>query len=84
MHNQTAVVHAIDVPPETPRRVPLRSHVTRAALIVAVLGVLPFVLDANLVWQVLGPVVAVALLARSLLLVWREVFSTSARHISCG
>ena len=48
----------------------------RAALIVAVVGVLPFVLDAHVAWQVLGPLVAAAILCRSLQLVWREVFST--------
>jgi hypothetical protein len=77
-------VHAIDAPRETPTRVPLRPHLARAALLVAVLGILPFVLDAHVVWQVLGPLVAVAILSRSLQLVWREVFSTDPRHVSWG
>ncbi len=75
---------ATDVPRGAPPRVPLRSHLARAALIVAVLGVLPVVLDAHVLWQVLGPLVAVALLSRSLRLVWREVFSTHPRHTSWG
>jgi hypothetical protein len=61
--------------------VPLQPHLTRAALLVVVLGILPFVLDAPVVWRVLGPLVAVAVLSRSLQLVWREVFSTDPRHL---
>ena len=74
-------MYAIDAPRETSPRVPARSHLTRAALVVAVLGILPFVLEAPVVWRVLGPLVAVAVLSRSLQRVWREVFSTDPRHL---
>ena len=77
-------MHAIDAPRRTPTRVPLRPYLIRAALVVAVLGILPFVLDAHVVWQVLGPLVAVAIVSRSLQLVWREVFSTDPRHLARG
>jgi hypothetical protein len=70
-------------PRQTSTRVPPRSHLTRAALITAVLGILPFVLDAPVLWRVLGPLVALAILSRSLQLVWREVFSTDPRHLGC-
>ena len=59
----------------------LRPHLLRAALIVAVLGVLPFALDAHTGWQVLGPLVSVAVLARSMQLVWQAAFSTDPRHL---
>jgi hypothetical protein len=74
-------VHDIVAPRGTSTRVPLQPHLTRAALLVVVLGILPFVLDAPVVWRVLGPLVAVAVLSRSLQLVWREVFSTDPRHL---
>ena len=77
-------MHVIDAPRQTPSRVPLRAHLARAALIVVVLGVLPFVLDAHVAWRVLGPLVVVAILSRSLQLLWREVFSTSPRNASWG
>ena len=71
------IVHVL--PRELPR---LRRHLARVALLVAVLGVLPVVLDASVAWQVLGPVVAVAFLWHGLRLVWREVCSTAPRHLS--
>jgi hypothetical protein len=77
-------MHAIDAPRDTPPRFPLRPHLARAALLVAVLGILPFVLDAHVLWQVLGPLVAVAILSRSVHLIWREVFSTDPRHLARG
>ena len=60
---------------------PLHPHLLRAALIVGVLGVLPFVLEAHATWQVLGPLVSVAVLARSLQLLWHTAFSTDPRHL---
>jgi hypothetical protein len=77
-------VHAIDAPHQTPTQVPLWPYLLRAALVVAVLGILPFVLDAHVVWQVLGPLVAVAIVSRSLQLIWRDVFSTDPRHLARG
>jgi hypothetical protein len=73
------IVHVPDLPRELPR---VPRHLARVALLVAVLGVLPVVLDASVAWQVLGPVVAVAFLWHGLRLVWREVCSTAPRHLS--
>lgn len=60
---------------------PLAPHLLRAALVVAVLGVLPFALEAHVTWQVLGPPVSAAVLARSLQLLWHSAFSTDPRHL---
>ncbi len=80
------VMHHLVVPLETspagPAQSPLRPQLTRAALIVAVLGVLPFVLDAPVVWQVLGTLVSLAMVAHCVPLVWRGVFSTNPRHLA--
>jgi hypothetical protein len=57
---------------------------TRAAVIVVVLGVLPFVLDAPGAWQVIGTLVSVAVGGRALQLVWRAVFSTDPRYLVQG
>ena len=65
---------------EQPAR--LRQHLARTAAIVVVLGVLPFVLDASAPWQVIGTLVSVVLVARSLQLVWRALFSTDPRHLA--
>ncbi|MGY1620927.1 hypothetical protein ACI789_01875 [Geodermatophilus sp. SYSU D00965] len=59
------------------------AHTLRTTAVVAVvLGVLPFVLDASVVWKVLGPVVAAALLVHTAQQVWQQVFSTSPRHLN--
>ena len=64
--------------------VPLRQFLARAAVIVAVLGVLPFVLDAHEAWQIMGTLVSVALVARSMQLIWRAFFSTDSRYLVEG
>jgi hypothetical protein len=71
-------------PPASPAARPasLRQHVARTAVIVVVLGVLPFVLDAGAIWQVIGTLVSLALVARSLQLIWRALFSTDPRHLA--
>jgi hypothetical protein len=61
---------------------PLRQHLGRAAVIVLVLGVLPFVWDVHPAWQLLGAPVSLAVVARTLQLVWRAVFSTDPRHLT--
>jgi hypothetical protein len=52
------------------------------ALIVLALGVLPFLLDGGPIWQLLGPLVAGVMLARSAQLVRRAVFSTDPTHVA--
>lgn len=54
------------------------------ALIVLALGVLPIAWDASAVWQVLGAVVSLTLVAHTARAVWREVFSTDPRHLYRG
>ena len=60
----------------------LPRHLLRSALVVMVMGVLPFVLDASATWQVLGTIVSVTLVTRSLQLIWQAVFSTDPRHLA--
>jgi hypothetical protein len=50
-------------------------------LIVVTLGALPLMWDAPLVWQVLGPLAALAVAAHTARVVWRTVFSTDPRHL---
>jgi hypothetical protein len=69
---------------DIPSTEPLRRHLTRAAVIVLVLGVLPFAWDAHPAWQLLGALVSVAVVVRALQLVWRAVFSTDPRHLVHG
>ena len=73
-----------ELPPARPAPTPLRQHLARAAVIVVVLGVLPFAWGAHPVWQLLGGLVSVAVVARALQLVWRAVFSTDPRHLTWG
>ncbi len=61
---------------------PLRHHLSHTAVIVVVLGVLPFVLDAPAAWQVVGTLVSVVLVVRNVQLLWRAVFSTAPRHLA--
>jgi hypothetical protein len=63
---------------------PLRQHLTRAAVIVVVLGILPFAWGAGPAWQVIGVLVSVTVVVRVLRLVWRTVFSTDSRHLVRG
>jgi hypothetical protein len=70
--------------PSAEQPVPLRQFLARAAVVVAVLGVLPFVLDAPGAWQFIGTSVSVALVARSMQLIWRAVFSTDPRYLVQG
>jgi len=65
-------------PPPARRR---RPHLVNTAVIVAVLGVLPFVAHAPEVWRALGPVLSGALVVRTLQLLWRDAFSTCSRHL---
>ncbi len=51
------------------------------ALVLVVLGVLPFAVDAPVLWRLAGPVVAGLLVARAAVLVWRRAFSTDPRHL---
>jgi len=60
---------------------PLAKTLAGPALIVVVLGVLPLVWDAPVVWKVLGPLVAAIYAVRALAVVWQQVFSTSPRHL---
>jgi hypothetical protein len=53
-----------------------RHHLIDTAIVVIVLGVLPFAWDAATAWKVLGLLVSLALVCRSAVLVWREAFST--------
>jgi hypothetical protein len=76
-----SAVHDLATPRAVPPASPLRQHVARAAVIVLVLGVLPFVWDAHQAWQLLGTLISVAVVVRTLQLVWRAVFSTSPRHL---
>ncbi|HEV7211418.1 MAG TPA: hypothetical protein VGN47_06855 [Blastococcus sp.] len=66
------------VPPPQARR---RPHLVNTAVIVAVLGVLPFVAHTSEVWRVLGPALSGALVVRTLRLLWRDAFSTGSRHL---
>jgi hypothetical protein len=81
-----SAVHDLALPRDTPSAKPspdlLRQHLARAALIVVVLGVLPVLWDAYPAWQVLGVLVSVAVVARSLQLAWRAFFSTHPRHLT--
>jgi hypothetical protein len=51
------------------------------AIIVLTLGVLPLAWDASVVWQVIGPLVALGLTAHTTRVVWQTVFSTDPRHL---
>ncbi|MCW2533015.1 MAG: hypothetical protein JWP62_2585 [Blastococcus sp.] len=52
------------------------------ALIVLALGILPVVWHASVVWQIVGPVVSLALVVHTTQVIWREAFSTHPRHLS--
>lgn len=58
----------------------LARTVVTAAVLVAVLGVLPVLWDAPAVWQVLGPLAAAVFAAHAARVVWQEAFST--RHLT--
>ena len=76
------VASPLDIHPAAPSS--LRVQVIRAAIVAAVLGVLPHLWDAAPVWRVLGTLVAVLLAARAAQLVWRAAFSTAPRHLARG
>lgn len=59
-----------------------RGYLRDTAVVVVVLGVLPFLWDAALVWRLLGPLVAVVLLGRAAVRAWRSAFSTHPRHLT--
>jgi hypothetical protein len=61
---------------------PLGHLLLRIALIVVVLGVLPFLLDADPLWQLFGVLVSVVMSVRGAQLIWRGAFSTHPRHMS--
>jgi hypothetical protein len=73
---------SLDIPPAALS--PLRVHLVRAAVLVAVLGVLPHLWDAAPGWKVLGTLVAGAVAARAAVLVWRAAFSTAPRDLVRG
>jgi hypothetical protein len=60
----------------------LARSLRNTAVVAVVLGLLPFALDASVVWKVIGPVVAAALLVHTGQQVWQQVFSTSPRHLN--
>ena len=59
-----------------------RAFLANTAVVAVVLGVLPFLWEAHLVWRLLGPVVAAVLLGRAGVLVWRTALSTDPRHLT--
>ena len=59
-----------------------RGFLGNTAVVAVVLGVLPFLWEAHLVWRLLGPAVAAVLLGRAGVLVWRAAVSTSPRHLT--
>ena len=59
-----------------------RAFLANTAVVAVVLGVLPFLWEAPLVWRLLGPVVAAVLLGRVGVLMWRAAVSTSPRHLT--
>ncbi|MDK3257902.1 hypothetical protein [Blastococcus capsensis] len=59
----------------------LGDRVLVTAVIAVTLGVLPVAWDAPVVWQVLGPLVALVYVVRTALVVWQEIFSTDPRHL---
>ena len=59
-----------------------RAFLANTAVVAVVLGVLPLLWDAHLVWRLLGPVVAAVLLVRAGVVVWRAAFSTDPRHLT--
>jgi hypothetical protein len=61
---------------------PLARSLRNTAVVAVVLGLLPFALDTSVVWKVLGPVVAAALLVHTAQQVWQQVFSTSRHHLN--
>jgi hypothetical protein len=75
-------MHVIDPLRETPARTPLGEYLARTALIVAVLGVLPFALGADPAWQLLGTLVSLAMIVRSGQLAWRSIFSTDPQYLA--
>jgi hypothetical protein len=77
-------VHQLTSAPESPAAETLRHHLIRAAVIVVVLGVLPFAWDVRPAWQAIGTLVAIAVGVRALQLIWRAVFSTDPRHLVQG
>ncbi|SEL01334.1 hypothetical protein SAMN04515665_10798 [Blastococcus sp. DSM 46786] len=60
----------------------LANRLLVTATIVVTLGILPVAWDASVVWQVLGPLVALAYVVQTTLVVWQQVFSTDPRHLS--
>ena len=58
------------------------AFLANTAVVAVVLGVLPFLWEAHLVWRLLGPLVAAVLLVRAGVLAWRAAVSTSPRHLS--
>ncbi len=54
------------------------------AVIVLVLGVLPFAWDAAAGWKALGPLVAAVVAVHAARLIWQEVFSTDPRHLGAS
>ncbi|RBY85146.1 hypothetical protein [Blastococcus sp. TF02A-26] len=56
---------------------PLARTLTTAALFVVVLGVLPFVWDADGPWLVFGPLAAAAYAVHAVRVLWRHAFSTT-------
>jgi hypothetical protein len=60
----------------------MRGFLVNTAVVAVVLGVLPFLWEAHLVWRLLGPLAGGGLLARAGVVVWRAAFSTHPRHLT--
>jgi hypothetical protein len=54
------------------------------ALLVLVLGVLPYAANAHPMWRLVGPLVAALFAVRWLQLCWQQVFGTDPRRLPLG
>ena len=64
------------------RRPAARRFLVDTAVIAVVLGVLPLLWEAHLLWRLIGPLLAAICLARAAVVVWRRVFSTAPRDLT--
>jgi hypothetical protein len=72
----------VQPPRDGPRARPARAVVVDAAVIAVVLGLLPLLWEAHLLWRLLGPLVAAVCIARAAVDVWRRVFSTAPQDLA--
>lgn len=71
----------ISAPAASQSGIAITHLIAKTALVVVTLGVLPLAWDASVVWQVLGPLVALAVAAHTVRVVWQAAFSTAPRHL---